>query len=90
MYPVEYTPSIRSEITMAIERVVRNAELQKLGIERPHRLEVPVSSEILLQLKAYYHKSKGCRTIFANTEELLIRLPSQAEILYYQQEVVSV
>jgi hypothetical protein len=75
---------------MAMERVVRNSELKELGIERPHRLEVPVSSEILLQLKAYYHKSKGCRTIFANTEELLIGLPSQAEILYYQQEVASV
>lgn len=69
---------------MAMERVVRNAQLEELGIQRPHRLEVPVSPEILRQLKDYYPKRPGCRVIFSNTEELLIFLPCQAEILYYQ------
>lgn len=72
---------------MAMERVVRNAQLQELGIDRPHRLEVPVSPEILIQLKAYYPKRAGCRVVFSNTEELLVFLPCQAEILYYRAEV---
>lgn len=48
-------------------------------------IEIKVCMKTLTLLKRYYHKSKGCRVMFSNSEGLLIRLPSGAEILYHQQ-----
>jgi len=70
---------------MAEVRVVRQAELLRLGLPAPcDRVEMLVTVDELVRLKHHYSKSKGCRVIISSADELLVRFPGNvAECLYY-------
>ena len=71
---------------MAMERIVKQAELARLGLPAVcDRVEVQVYMAELALLKIHYSRlSAASRIIFSNSEELLVRLPTnQVEVLYY-------
>lgn len=71
---------------MAIERIVTQEELARLGLPSvADRVEIPVSWEQLFRLKEHYaSRRRAAVVVFDGAEQLLVRLPL-CEIMYYVQ-----
>jgi len=70
---------------MAEVQIIKQEELTRAGYQAPcDRVKMLVTHLELVRLKGHFKTSKGCRILFSDTNELLVRFPGNAvDVLYY-------